>query len=152
MAIYSGIKMFKEGRKKAAKAVQKKRRKPTKADEERNKMLHPDVVMRPDGTTPEEGMARMSIDKGPQMSMERMSMPRSGTSPKPKAKAKRRQPKRKIKRVINLKQAPRVVKKESAPPRIINKRKKSIQLKLNPDDYIIDSDGRVILPKGFPVK
>lgn len=149
MAIYSGFKTLKEGRKKAAKALQKKRRKPTKAEKERNKMLHPDVVMRPEGTTPEEGMARMSIDKGPQMSMERMSMPRSSDSPKPKAKAKRRQPKRKTKRVISLKQAPRIVKKDGSPPRIIDKRKKSIQIKPSPKEYIIDQDGNVILPKGF---
>ena len=168
MASYSEMKrFFEEPRKKAAKAAQKKRRnqpvdkygEPIRPEDRKNYTdddLYGVGKGPDDGLTEEERMAKMSLDKGPQMSMRRMSMPRSGGPPKakPKASAKprRRKTKQKTKRVINLKQAPRVAKKDGPPPRIINKRKKSIQLKLSPDDYIIDTNGRVILPKGFPVE
>ena len=133
------------GRKSAAEAIRKMREEKAKeAKRSRNKK---DLKGE---TTAEEREAGQSLPRQ-NMSMQRMSTPRGG-EPKASAKPKRKKAKRKTTRVINLKSAPRVVKKDSPPPRIIDKRKRSIQIKLDPDDYVIDSNGRVILPKGFPTK
>ena len=164
MASYTATRMFYTGRKKAAAAAQKKRQNKTNKSSTKSRDPRNEPVdkygepIRPEDRKHYTDDELYGVGKGPddglteeermlKMSLRRPNEAEPKPKPKPKRRRKKQKPKRKIERVIELIQVPRIVKKDKPPPRIIKKESA-------PDDaleWVYGTKGEKIHPKQITI-